>query len=255
MESRLGRLLGSDPEVKLITKVGTDRTRDPARKRFDPGYLRRAVEDSTKRLNRTAIDLVLLHNPTVDTLRNGKTTAAMREWASQGLVRCWGVSAGSAAVAEAALDEQAPAIQLAFNCLWDKEFKLIVERVREKQPMLLARSVLAHGLLCGLWPEDKTFPLHDHRSRRWTDDELRRRIRQLQALRPLLLVSDDIPTLRAVALRWVLEHPEVSTAVVGPRSTQQLDQLVREAGKGPPYLPETALNSLEMRLMDLGARE
>jgi aryl-alcohol dehydrogenase-like predicted oxidoreductase len=165
------------------------------------------------------------------------------------------VSAGSAEVVEAALDEQAPAIQLAFNCFWDRDFKRVVERLRDKQPILLARSVLAHGLLCGFWPEDKTFPSHDHRSRRWTEDELRRRIRQLKALRPLLLINDDIATLRAAALRWVLHHPEVSTAVVGPRSAQQLDQLVREAGKGPPYLPESALVPLEMRLADLGARE
>lgn len=252
MESRLGRLVGGDPNVTLITKIGTDRTSDPPRKNFDPDWLHRSIVDSTRRLQRAAVDLVLLHNPSVQTLRQGRATSKMRDWSSEGLIRSWGVSAGSAEVAEAALDEQAPVIQLAFNCFWDSDFKRIVERLREKRTVLLARSVLAHGLLCGLWPEDKTFAADDHRSRRWAPDELRRRIHQLQALRPL--VRDDVHSLRSVALRWVLQHTEVSTVVVGPRNAQQLDQLVREKGKGPPYLPDEAVEPLEMRLADLGAR-
>lgn len=253
MESRLGRLVGHDPSVRLITKVGTDRTTELPRKNFRPDFLRCAIESSTLRLKRDAVDLVLLHNPSAETLRKGEATARMRQWSSEGLIRSWGVSAGSPDVAEAALDEQAPAIQIAFNCFWDSDFKRIVERVRESKTVILARSVLMHGLLCGLWPDDKTFPDYDHRSRRWTTDELRRRIHQLQALR--LLVRDDVHSLRSVALRWVLNHPEVSSAVVGPRNVQQLDQLVREMGKGPPYLPDGALVAFEMRIMDLGARQ
>lgn len=253
MESRLGRLVGGDSNVTLITKIGTDRTSEPPRKNFDPDWLHRSIENSTRRLQRNAADLVLLHNPSVQTLRQGRATSKMRDWSSEGLIRSWGVSAGSAEVAEAALDEQAPAIQLAFNCFWNADFKRIVARLRENKTVLLARSVLAHGLLCGLWPEDKTFAANDHRSRRWAPDELRRRIHQLQALKPL--VRDDIHSLRSAALRWVLQHPEVSTVVVGPRSAQQLDQLVREKGKDPPYLPDEAVGPLEMRLADLGARQ
>ena len=252
MESRLGRLLGGDPEVKIITKVGTDRSSQPARKRFDLNWLRKSIEASSDRLKRSPIDLVLLHNPAASTLRQSELCIAMQNWASQGLFRSWGVSAGSAEVAEVALDAQAPAVQLAFNCFWDSDFKRIVERLREQKTWFLARSVLAHGLLCGFWPMDKTFPVDDHRSRRWTADDLRRRIHQLEALRPF--VHEGVHSLRSLALRWVLNHAEVSTAVVGPRSAQQLDQLLREMGEGPPYLPADDLVSLEMRLMDFGAR-
>lgn len=252
MESRLGRLVGNDRSVTLITKVGTDRSTEPPRKNFDPDWLRHAIENSAMRLNREAIDLVLLHNPSVHTLRKGSATEKMRQWVGEGLIRSWGVSAGSAEAAEAALDEQAPVIQVGFNCYWDSDLKQVIERVRESKTVVLARSVLAHGLLCGLWPEDKKFADLDHRSRRWTPDELRRRIQQLQALRPL--VRGDVPTMRSVALRWVLNHPEISSVVVGPRSAQQLDQLVREMGKGPPYLPDDMPRLLEMRLLDVGAR-
>lgn len=252
MKSRLGTLLGDDPETILITKVGTDCAAQPPRKCFDPSWLRERIEACASRLKRTPIDLVLLHNPSAQTLRSGETTGMMRELCAGGLLRSWGVSAGSAEVAEAALDEKAPAIQIAFNCLWASDLRRVVERLRESKTCVLARSVLAHGLLCGFWPTDKVFSESDHRSRRWTSEELKRRLRQLDALRPL--VRDEVNSLRCASLRWVLHHEQVATAVVGPRSIQQLDQLVRDIGSGPPYLPEEALSGLEMRLRDLGAR-
>ena len=252
MEARLGNLLSADPEVLFVTKVGTDCTSQPPRKRFEADWLRERIEASAKRLKRNPIDLVLLHNPSVQALRNGETVALMRELSACGVIRSWGVSAGSADVAAAALDEKSPALQLAFNCLWASDFRRVVERLREAKTCVLARSVLAHGLLCGFWPGDKTFPESDHRARRWTSDELRRRLHQLDALRPL--VRDSVTSLRSVALRWVLQHAEISSAVIGPRSVGQLDQLVRDAGTGPPYLPEDALLGMEMRLQDLGVR-
>jgi aryl-alcohol dehydrogenase-like predicted oxidoreductase len=115
---------------------------------------------------------------------------------------------------------------------------------------VLAHSVLAYGLLCGHWAPDKEFPEGDHRSERWTIDEFRRRLRQLDALRPV--VGGAVLTLRAGALRYVLSTPAVSSAVIGPRNTLQLDQLVREAGKEPPYLSDQQLTALAARLRDAG---
>ena len=252
MESRLGSLLGADPEVLFVTKVGTDRTSQPPRKRFDASWLRERIEASANRLKRSAIDLLLLHNPSVHALTSGEAIGLLRELTASGTIRSWGVSAGSAEVAAAALDEKSPALQLAFNCFWASDFRRVVDRLREGKTCVLARSVLAHGLLCGFWPGDKTFPEFDHRSRRWTGDELRRRLHQLDALRPL--VRDRVTSLRSVALRWVLQHAEVGSAVIGPRSVQQLDQLVRDIAGGPPYLPEESLVGMEMRLQDLGVR-
>ncbi len=252
VETRLGSLLNADPEVLFVTKVGTDCASQPPRKRFDTAWLRERVAASATRLKRGKIDLVLLHNPSVQALRDGEAVGTLRELCDSGLIRSWGVSAGSAEVAVAALDEKAPAVQLAFNCLWVSDFNRVKERLRETKTCVLARSVLAHGLLCGFWPGNKTFPVTDHRSQRWTSDELKRRLHQLDALRPL--VRDNITSLRSAAIRWVLQHTEVSTAVIGPRTVQQLDQLVRDIGKGPPYLPEDSLTGLETRLQDLGAR-
>ncbi|HNS97462.1 MAG TPA: aldo/keto reductase, partial [Polyangiaceae bacterium] len=66
------------------------------------------------------------------------------------------------------------------------------------------------------------------------------------------LVGGDVLTPRAAALRYVLSNTLVTSAILGPRTTAQLDQLVREAGKGPPYLSDKALTDLPSKLLAAG---
>ncbi|HEY5959990.1 MAG TPA: aldo/keto reductase, partial [Polyangiaceae bacterium] len=167
-------------------------------------------------------------------------------------IRSWGVSAGSAAVAAAAIDAGAPIVQLAFNVLWANDLREVERRARDQNTAILARSVLAHGLLSGFYGHDHRFATGDHRNERWNGSDWRRRIRHLDAIRPL--VRGEVVTMRSAALRWVLSHEHVSAAVLGPRDCVQLDQLVREVGKGPPYLLPDSLQALEARLEDVGAR-
>jgi aryl-alcohol dehydrogenase-like predicted oxidoreductase len=252
MQERLVRILGNDDRCCIVTKIGTMVRAAPPRKCFDEEFLHHSFCAATARLHPRPPDVVLLHNPSLAVIVRGNATAWLSERTEAGVMRSWGVSAGSAEIAQAAIDSGAPIVELAFNVLWAEDFRAIEQRAREKEVGLLARSVLAHGLLSGLWSRDRSFPEGDHRAERWTEEELRCRIRQLDALRPL--VRGDVSTLRAAALRWVLGHELVSSAVLGPRNCLQLDQLIREAGKGPPYLPTESLSALESGLKDLGAR-
>jgi aryl-alcohol dehydrogenase-like predicted oxidoreductase len=115
---------------------------------------------------------------------------------------------------------------------------------------VLARSVLSYGLLAGHLAVGHDFESDDHRSGRWTRPEFETRLRQLEALRPL--VSGSVLTMRAAALRFVLSNEMVSCAVLGPRTVEQLEQLVREAGSEPPYLTSDALSVLSAGLTRLG---
>jgi aryl-alcohol dehydrogenase-like predicted oxidoreductase len=104
--------------------------------------------------------------------------------------------------------------------------------------------------LAGQYPPSHTFTDDDHRSQRWTRPEFETRLRQLDALRPF--VSGDVLTLRAAALRFVLANEVVSSAVLGPKSVEQLEQLVREAGTEPPYLTPDTLTQLAAGLSRAG---
>lgn len=248
MERRLGERL---PEgAHIVTKIGTDLDASPARKRFDVSYLREAFSRSRDRLRRARVDVVLLHNPSMSALRGGVAIPYLKELKSAGDVTAWGVSAGSTEVASEAMRQGADVVELAYNVFNAQDLHALAEPIASGTTAVLARSVLAHGLLAGFWSPDREFYPGDHRAERWTCDELRRRIRQLDTLRPL--VSGNLHTLRAVALRFVLSTPLVTSAVLGPRSTAQLDQLVRDAGTAPPYLRDTQLADLGERLKAAG---
>ncbi|AUX39562.1 oxidoreductase/voltage-gated potassium channel beta-1 subunit [Sorangium cellulosum] len=249
MERCLGKRLQGAGATFVVTKIGTDLDELPPKKRFDPAHLRTAFERSQERLARDVVDVVLLHNPTVAAMRSKEPLDFLKELKQAGKIRAFGVSAGSADVARAALRDEVDVIELAYNALLPGDLHEVAGDVSESGAGVLARSVLAHGLLAGHWSPDRDFYPDDHRAQRWTRDEFKTRLRQLDALRPL--VTGNVVSLRAAALRFVLANHLVSSAVLGPRSVAQLDQLVREAGM-PPYLRDTALTDLSARLKNLG---
>jgi aryl-alcohol dehydrogenase-like predicted oxidoreductase len=248
MEQRLGRILGADAEVSIITKLGTDLDSVPTRKRFDREYLRQACERSSERLKRARIDVLLLHNPSAQTLAGDEACGALAELKAEGKIGAWGVSAGSGAIARAALTRGAEVLELAYNVFAGTDLEGL--DFSGRQVGVLARSVLAYGLLCGQWADTKTFPNADHRAERWTVEQLRGRLKQLSVVSGVL--GGEVSTLRAAALRFVLANPVVSSAVIGPRNRVQLDQLVREAGSGPEYLAPHLVQRVRDQFANLG---
>jgi aryl-alcohol dehydrogenase-like predicted oxidoreductase len=62
----------------------------------------------------------------------------------------------------------------------------------------------------------------------------------------------DVLTMRGAAVRFVLANHIVSAAVLGPRTVEQLEQLVRETGGGPRYLSDEDLRQLPRALDRVG---
>lgn len=250
MERKLGARLPEAGTV-VVTKVGTSWADKPARKRFDVEHLKQAVGGCAERLGRKQLDVVLLHNPSAETVQEGKAAEFLQSQVEQGTVRAWGMSVGSANIAATALGApvRPQVLEMAYNALFATDVATIDSLLHLTKVGLLARSVLAHGLLSGLWSKDVRFDEGDHRRDRWTPQQLRRRLFQLQAFN--VVNRTHTPTLRAAALNWVLSNAYVSSAVLGPRSVVQLDQLLREARSEPPYLDPVERNRLVQRLADL----
>jgi aryl-alcohol dehydrogenase-like predicted oxidoreductase len=251
MEKKLGERLDARTSC-VVTKLGIVRDGDAPRKRFDAETLRVAFERSRERLRREPMDVVLMHCPSRRAVEEGDGVAFLQGLVKSGALRAWGVSAGSVEVARAALARRAEVLELAYNPFVARDLHALSDEAGSADVGVLARSVLAHGLLAGFWSRAKTFFDHDHRSKRWTKEELEHRLEQLPALRHL--VGGGVPTLRAAALRFVLSNALVSAAVLGPRTNVQLVQLVHEAGDGPPYLDEALLAELPERLAAVGLR-
>ena len=250
MELLVGKILKDHPDLVVVTKGGVDRTTDPTRKTFDPGFLRSSIERSCKRLGIGALPLFLLHHPTPDALYAGDAIGTVEALKTEGKIQHWGVAAGDEDVARAAIDKGAEVIELAYNLTHPIDLHRISGDVMVAGCGVLARSVLAYGLLAGMWAKEKTFEEGDHRNDRWTRMELEHRLDQLDAVR--FLVKGEVHTLRAAAVRFVLANHLVSSAVLGVRTVEQLEQLVRETGGGPRYLPDDDLRQLPRALDKVG---
>lgn len=251
MEKRLGtRLRSRVGKTFIATRIGTERADAGARKRFEVEYLREAFARSRERIGRDRVDVVLLHNPSVVTLEAGDATGLLKELKEHGDIGAWGVSAGSKESSLAALEAGAEVLSLTYNLFHSRDLHAVAAEIAMRGVTVLAHSVLAYGLLTCHWAPDRTFDEGDHRKDRWKAGELRKRVAQLEVARSM--VGGDVLTPRAGALRFALANTLVSSVVLGPRSTAQLEQLIREAGNGPPYLPDKLLSELPARLVEAG---
>jgi aryl-alcohol dehydrogenase-like predicted oxidoreductase len=248
MEKKLGKRLPIG-KTTVVTKIGTN-TSGFAQKQFDASHLYMSFDRSQDRLNRNPIDVVLLHNPSLYTLKQDEPFEVLENLKGQGRIKAWGVSAGSVAIAEKALERGAELLEMPYNCTFYGDVEKVGPKLREASAGLLARSVLAHGLLSGHWSSEREFYPPDHRAERWNPEDLKRRVEQVGVLRQL--VGGPILSMRAAALRFVLENADVTSAVLGPRSCAQLDQLVREAGRMPPYLMTGMMSRLIKELQAVG---
>jgi aryl-alcohol dehydrogenase-like predicted oxidoreductase len=250
MEQLVGQAAGTIGEVVLVTKGGLDRSTAPPSKRFDRVYLRESVERSRRRLSRDFIDVYLLHNPLATTLTGGEAIDALLELKHEGKIAHWGISAGDVEVGRTALRKGAEVIELAYNLLHSWDLHRLAGEIMVAGAGVLAHSTLAYGLLAAQWSKDREFDASDHRADRWTRPELARRIEQVDAFR--FLVNGEVETMRSAAIRYVLSSSIVSSAVLGPRSVQQIEDIVREVGVGPVYLRDAALARIPRALESVG---
>jgi aryl-alcohol dehydrogenase-like predicted oxidoreductase len=254
MEQLVGQAIRRRPDlvdrVLVVTKGGTDRTTSPPRKRFDGAYLRSSVERSLRRLGRDRIDVYLLHNPRPDVFATSEAVDALLAMKGEGKIAHWGVSAGDVVSGRMALRKGAEVIELAYNLLHSTDLHRLAGEIMVTGAGVLARSTLAYGILSGHWRADRDFGPGDHRANRWSKPELQKRLDQLGALR--FLIGGDVATMRGAAVRFVLSNQMVSTAVLGPRSVAQLEELVRDVGAGPVYLRDADLARLPHALDAVG---
>jgi aryl-alcohol dehydrogenase-like predicted oxidoreductase len=193
--------------------------------------------------------VALLHNPSLQALEKGAGVETMKQLVKDGAIAAWGISASDEASATAALKHEPQILSLPYNILHVRPLRQVESEIEKQGTGLLAHSVLFYGLLAGRWAPTKDFRSYDHRAERWAGGALRGRIRHLDAVRPL--VSGDVTSMRSAAVRFVLENKLVSSAILGPRSRSQIDQLVRECKAEPPYLSEGKLSALEARLSEM----
>ncbi|WP_437075200.1 aldo/keto reductase [Streptomyces sp. enrichment culture] len=239
-ETIVGKALrGRRDDVVLATKVhfpmGEGRNRGGNSRR----WIIRAVEDSLRRLGTDWIDLYQVHRPD-PTTDIEETLGVLGDLQRQGKIRTFGCSSFPA-------EEIAESHHVAE--------RRALPRMRTEQPpySLLARGVersvlptcsrygmgvltwgpLASGFLTGKYREGRAIDLSSGRPAitPWRfDPELPENAAKLAAVERLVQVADDLGcTLPQLAVAFPLVHPAVTSVILGPRTTEQFEGLLKGA--------------------------
>jgi aryl-alcohol dehydrogenase-like predicted oxidoreductase len=218
-------------EVVLATKVKNPMGEGPNDQGLGRAHVLRQCEESLRRLGTDYIDLYYMHAPDRDTPLE-ESLRAMNDLVRQGKVRyvaCSNYYAYEVAlmlgIAEAQNLERIACVQPLYNLVnRDVEVELL-PLCREKGIGVVPYSPLARGVLTGKYRPGESFPEGSRAARgdrRLHQTELREESYVVaQQLRPLAEARGC--TLSQYALAWVLANPIVTSAIIGPRTMEQLE--------------------------------
>jgi aryl-alcohol dehydrogenase-like predicted oxidoreductase len=236
-EEFLGKALGSKRSAVVVaTKFGIpldEQRKGGAR----PEYIRRAVEDSLKRLGTDYIDLYQLHRPDPD-VPIADTLGALTELVSTGKVReigCSNFSVEQLKEAHAAVRPGAARFSSVQN-----EYSLL-ERAPERGVLATAAELglaflpyfpLASGLLSGKYGKGKPAPTNTRlsapdsplRGRFLSDDKLAR------AERLAVFAEARNHSLLELAFSWLAARSPVASIIAGATSPEQIRSNVNAVG-------------------------
>jgi aryl-alcohol dehydrogenase (NADP+) len=234
-EEILGKALkGRRDHVVIGTKVYHPMGEDPNQRGGSRRWLMRAVDDSLRRMQTDYIDLYQLHRPTPETDIE-ESLSALTDLLRAGKVRAIGTSTF-------------PASDIV-DAQWVAERRGLARFRVEQQPYsilnrAIEREVLPtcqrHGMGVAAWsPLAKGLLTGKYRKGQQQPDTLRAKYfpklmsdeRSLDAVEQLNEIAQDASlSLIHMSLAFVVSHPAIASAIIGPRTMEQLDDLLAGAG-------------------------
>jgi len=221
-------LKGRRDSVVLATKFGRPTGDDPNQQGASRRWIMTAVENSLRRLQADYIDLYQVHRPDPATGIE-ETLSALSDLIRAGKVRAIGAS-------------QTPASGIV-EAQWTAERRGL-ERFRTEQPpySILSRGIerevlpvaqrygmgilvwgpLAQGMLTGRIRKGQQTDLRRAALFKAFSDE-----RRLDAVEQVISLADEagLP-MTHLAMAFAIAHPGVTSAIIGPHTTDQLDDLL-----------------------------
>jgi aryl-alcohol dehydrogenase-like predicted oxidoreductase len=231
-EEIVGKALkGRRDDVVLATKVSVPMDDDPNHRGNSRRWIITEVESSLRRLGTDRIDLYQMHRPDPDTDID-ETLGALTDLVQQGKVRYIGSSSFSGAeivdaqwVARDRRLERLRTEQPPYSLL-TRSIELDVLPTAQRYGMgTLTYSPLGGGWLSGSWTAESapTSPARQRLVARF-DMSLPENQRKLEAVQQLAQVAEDAGlSMIELAIAFVVGHPGVTSAIIGPRTMEQLE--------------------------------
>ena len=238
-EEIVGKALeGRRDDVFLATKFFMPMNEDdPNQRGGSRRWIIREVENSLRRLNTDFIDLYQVHRPSPD-IDVEETLGALTDLVRQGKVRYIGSSSySSSQIVEAQwasrernlerfVTEQPP-----YSILTRGIEEDVLPAAQRHGMGTLTYSPLAGGWLSGRWRKNSASkPTSNARPVARFDMTSPANQRKLDAVEDLAQLAQQTGlTLIELAIAFVINHPGVTSAIVGPRTMEQLDSYLPAA--------------------------
>ncbi|WP_029214832.1 aldo/keto reductase [Kallotenue papyrolyticum] len=246
-ERLLGQVRRERREQMIIATKAGRRLNPHTAAGYNRANLTAFVERSLRNLQTEALDLLQLHCPPTAVYDMPEVFGILDDLVAAGKIRFYGVSVERVDEALKAITyPNVQSVQIIFNMFRLKPAEQFFPVARDRQVGILARVPLASGLLTGKFTRDSRFDARDHRhynrhgeafdqGETFSGVEFETGLQAVEELRPLVPPG---ATLSQLALRWILMFPEVSAAIPGAKTPQQLEENVGAAAL-PPLDPET----------------
>ncbi|MEE1674135.1 aldo/keto reductase [Agarivorans aestuarii] len=239
-EQLLGQFYQQRPDISIATKLGRDACLYPQQ------YTKRAVKQSIKasleRLNLASIPLIQLHCVPTEVLRDGEIFTWLADFKQQGLIEHYGASVESMEEAKLCLqDSGLTSLQIIINLFRQDALAEVLDLAATQQVGIIARLPYASGVLSGAVTAQRKFDQTDHRHYNRDGaafhvgetfaglplDKALSLVEQLQSLLPADLA------LAECAIRWLLDHPQITSVITGASKPEQIQQNTQYSGQAP----------------------
>ncbi len=205
---------------------------------YDPyTYSEEAVrsycEASLKRLGRERIDLYQIHCPPLEILQNTDVFDVLDKLQLEGKIRHYGVSVETVEEGLFCLEQSGvKALQVIFNIFRQKPLDQLLPLAQKQGVGILARVPLASGLLTGKFTKQSSFAENDHRSFNANGESFNvgetfaglEFTKGVELSNQLSWIAEGRDSMTSAALRWILDQPEVTCAIPGFKTVQQVEQ-------------------------------
>jgi aryl-alcohol dehydrogenase-like predicted oxidoreductase len=240
-ERLLGDLVRRNPTKRIYTatKVPPKNLQWPSRREytiddcFPPDHIEKYVHSSLQNAGLERFDLVQFHTWEDSWLEDSRWMRKVDELRRQGLFRAFGISLnrwepwnGVRAVRSGLVD----AVQVIYNIFDQNPEDELFPACREMNVAVIARVPFDEGTLTGTLTLESRWPEGDWRNTYFVRENLKASVQRAEALKALVPSGMTMPEM---ALRFILQNPDVSTVIPGMRRLRHVEANVKAAEAGP----------------------
>lgn len=235
-EELIGKFLvesGNRDKVIIATKIAPKNFKWPAlygtpiSDVFPNEWIIKSVEDSLRSLQVDNIDLVQFHVWQDDFVNEDGWKKTIQKLTKQGKVKYWGISINDYQPSNClkTLDTGLiSTIQFIFNIFHQKPKAKLLPYAKKNNIGLITRVPLDEGGLTGKFTRKTKWPEGDFRNSYFKGERLDESVERTSKLKKLL--DGEAKTLTELALRFILSHADVSTAIPGMRKVEYVEENV-----------------------------